>query len=670
MKFFICKVVILVILIYSANGNPLPSNNIDSLKHILAVTKKDNIAKIELLLKISEALIDNGRKESVTYSDMAYRIADSLNNDLFRAKSLKLTGNGWQNWGNNSKALEYLLKSKEIFFKINRLNEYAEVIRNIGETYRASGNLNESINELHEAQILFLKINDSIGLSKTYNRLAATYYEKHSQIKEFIDNGQNLMDKKIQYFDLYKKNVQMKSNYDSTIKYIELSNKIAEAINLVELKISTNLILGSLYTGTYQLDKSYNVYKQTLQYIYDNNVISEMPLALYDFAGWYYNNGDCKKALEYGLKSYDISQKYDYKVYQFLSAGILNLIYKRLGNYKVANNYLELYYENRLEYFKNNIEATIVTINYENELKSKEKEIDFSKKNNRVIIITSFSIILITVSFLFLFIRKNKKEQFLNAQLISKNEIITEQKEKLEEVNIEKDKFFSIIAHDLRNPLGTFKLITEMMHDTPEDFPENERIEYMKLMKDSANNVYSLLENLLEWSRSQRGKISFNPVLINMYDITKLTLDILIPTAINKKITLVNNLPLQLYLNADPNLVTTVIRNLISNAIKFSPEGGTIEVGNSFQPSEGFKPLEGCVVIYVKDNGVGMTEDTIKKLFRIDESITSKGTAGESGTGLGLILCKEFIEMHGGKIWVESKTGKGSTFYFSLKEAK
>ena len=136
-----------------------------------------------------------------------------------------------------------------------------------------------------------------------------------------------------------------------------------------------------------------------------------------------------------------------------------------------------------------------------------------------------------------------------------------------------------------------------------------------------------------------------------------------------KNIIIENNIKGSTIVYVEPYLITSVFRNLISNAIKFSQIGGRIEIGAIFEPSEGSKPSEGYVEIYIKDNGIGMDEKTINKLFRIDTSVTNFGTAGEKGTGLGLILCKEFVEKHGGKIWVESKIGKGSTFYFSLQKA-
>ena len=241
----------------------------------------------------------------------------------------------------------------------------------------------------------------------------------------------------------------------------------------------------------------------------------------------------------------------------------------------------------------------------------------------------------------------------LNVSLESKNK-------KLYELNATKDKFFSIIAHDLKNPLGSFREITKMLYDEYGSFDENEKLELLKLIKESSNQVYNLLENLLEWSQTQKGKIKYNPTDNDIRAIVDFSLQLHKLTADNKQITIINNIPENVSIFADASLLNTILRNLISNAIKFTPINGIVEIGLSNNPPDGF------LLIYVKDTGIGMTKDIIDKLFRIDENIISFGTNGEKGTGLGLLLSKEFTEKNGGKIWVESKEGKGSTFYFTV----
>jgi PAS domain S-box-containing protein len=236
----------------------------------------------------------------------------------------------------------------------------------------------------------------------------------------------------------------------------------------------------------------------------------------------------------------------------------------------------------------------------------------------------------------------------------------------LAEINESKDKFFSIIAHDLKTPFTGFLGLTKMMSENIHDFTLQELHEISIHLQKSASNLFQLLENLLEWSRMQRGITGFNPEICKLSLIIKQVLDIHTEASQQKLIELVSNIEEDITVKADVSMLNSVLRNLISNAIKFTPRGGRIEIGAT---SDGLH-LQGGVhlgtVIYVKDTGIGMNEKMISNLFRIDYDVSRHGTENESSTGLGLLLCKEFIEKHGGRIWVESEDGKGSTFFFSL----
>ncbi len=238
---------------------------------------------------------------------------------------------------------------------------------------------------------------------------------------------------------------------------------------------------------------------------------------------------------------------------------------------------------------------------------------------------------------------------------------VKEKKTELEIMNSTKDKFFSIVAHDLKNPLGGFREMSSMLYDNYATFEESERMNFLLMLKNSSNSLYQFLENLLDWARSQRGQIQFDPTECNLFFIAHNCLELLQLNADKKNITINNKIPMFISVVADSNLITTVLRNLISNAIKFTPQHGIITIGiNEYNESDE------VIIVFVKDTGVGMSKGTLDKLFRIECSTNGIGTAGETGTGLGLILCKEFIEKHNGKIGAESELGEGSTFYFTL----
>jgi len=236
---------------------------------------------------------------------------------------------------------------------------------------------------------------------------------------------------------------------------------------------------------------------------------------------------------------------------------------------------------------------------------------------------------------------------------------------KLKELNISKDKFLSIISHDLKTPFGQFISATELILDRIGEYDISQIEKLIRLLNEQAEQSYKLLENLLEWSRSQKGLIKFNPKPLCLGTLTNEIIDSLKQMAANKSILVTSTIKKGLFIYADKYMLSTILRNLISNAMKFTHEHGKVTLTSKYfmqKQSPGDKLLE----ISITDTGVGIREEEISKLFRIDTAFSTKGTSKESGTGLGLILCKEFVEKHGGQIWVESEVGKGSVFKFTL----
>jgi signal transduction histidine kinase len=235
---------------------------------------------------------------------------------------------------------------------------------------------------------------------------------------------------------------------------------------------------------------------------------------------------------------------------------------------------------------------------------------------------------------------------------------LVESEKYLQEVNATKDKFFSIIAHDLKSPLNTIIGFLQLLNDHVDAFSTDELKNFAGSMNKSVKNLLGLLDNLLHWSRSQTGTMEYNPIKIHLKDLINENINLLTGHAQSKGITLENHVPEQLYIKADMNMLQVVFRNLLSNAVKFTRKGGQIFVETVATDSG--------IEIAVKDNGVGMTQEKIDKLFNIGSLHISNGTAQEKGNGLGLLLCKEFVEKNKGKISVESQPGKGTAFIVSL----
>jgi signal transduction histidine kinase len=226
------------------------------------------------------------------------------------------------------------------------------------------------------------------------------------------------------------------------------------------------------------------------------------------------------------------------------------------------------------------------------------------------------------------------------------------------QLNSDKDLFISTLAHDLRSPFTVLLGLSDLLLENIRQYTLDEIENQVKILKNSAKDTFILLEDLLMWIRAQSGLISFKPQNLGLYQICKTIIDTFYSIAGKKDITIHNEIPVGVIVYADINMLKIVLRNLISNAIKFTNSGGAINISA--------ERIDSDIVISVRDNGIGIKPDILKNLFDISKIKNSRGTAQETGTGLGLWLCKEFVEKHHGKIRVESEFGKGSEFKFTL----
>lgn len=223
-----------------------------------------------------------------------------------------------------------------------------------------------------------------------------------------------------------------------------------------------------------------------------------------------------------------------------------------------------------------------------------------------------------------------------------------------------KERFFSMIAHDIRNPFSGILGLSGLLNEEAEKNGNPAHRKQMRSLHKSLVQVYELLENLLQWSQSETGKIAFNPKVQLLYSFVHEVINLHTALGKQKGITLENQIQSGLTARFDGNMLQTIIRNLLSNAIKFSSENSTIFLSAEIQGKE--------VVVKVRDEGIGMNREQLDRLFKADESISTPGTRNETGTGIGLILCKDFIARHGGRIWAESKLGEGTTVFFTLPD--
>jgi two-component system, sensor histidine kinase and response regulator len=253
---------------------------------------------------------------------------------------------------------------------------------------------------------------------------------------------------------------------------------------------------------------------------------------------------------------------------------------------------------------------------------------------------------------------KNKELALVNDALLKSRKMLKSKNRELNELNNAKDKFFSIIAHDLKNPLQALLLTSDLMNRYIDDVDIDKIREKTSNIKDATKQIIDLLNNLLQWSRSQTGRIKFEPEIIDFFTISDNILSLFRNQSAAKNIQIKSRIAPSTLVKADYNMLYTVARNVVSNAVKFTPNGGTVNITSHTENHS--------LIIKIEDSGIGIDEKNIKKLFRVDSTYTRVGTNKEHGTGLGLILCKDFIEKHNGSISVTSKVGEGTVFLISI----
>lgn len=514
------------------------------------------------------------------------------------------------------KALELNKQFDDIPTMARIFNKLGKINALMGKTEEAAGSYRQALNHKDEIQ------NPAIEAEALYN-LARLYGEQGDFERAMHDHKEALLIRRASHDktgeasslnaigDLYYKMKNEERALANHVAALEIRQTLKDKKGLAE---SYNNI-GALY---YQ-QKSFE------------RAVNNVQLAL--------EAGQESQSPEQVLKSYDL----------------LYRCYSELGDYKKALNYNELWqsYSELIQNEKKEQQLLETQNRYDLDKKQsqierlesirsqREKELQEQKKFRNVLIALVVLGFIIVVLVFYLYVMKRRSNRAL------------------QDLNATKDKFFSIISHDLKGPLNSFTSFSSLLISHTDSLSKDEIRMLAKDLDKSLKNLFDLLENLLEWSRSQTGNIDFTPETFDLNSVLDQNKELLQTQAQNKKITIENKYAGKQPITAHRHSVVTVIRNLISNAIKFTPEGGKITL-NAYQH-------QGEIIVSVADTGVGMKPDIIQKLFRIDTKHTTKGTANEKGTGLGLILCKEFIEKNGGRIWVESELGKGSTFYFTVK---
>ncbi|HNP20085.1 MAG TPA: tetratricopeptide repeat-containing sensor histidine kinase [Fulvivirga sp.] len=531
-------------------------------------------------------------------------------------------GGGYKQKGNLSNALEAYLKAVEISSENNDLISEGDAYTNIASLYTSFEDYNKSLNYYNKVIQLYDDKVDSSRLALLYiNYGYATY-------KASLYDSSILLLKKAIYFAQY-------ANYNGYTAYAQ-SN-----MALVMAK------LGRLAESENELNSAMEIMERNQ----DHYGLSD---CLVEIGGVYFEEGNIDLAIQKLTNGYNIAVKNGLKEQIQNGARFLSDAYQQLGDLQKALDFQTKYYTYRDSLINADQIRKLADLRTNYEVGQKQVEVDLltSEKRIQQIIIFSTAGGALLVAILLGLVYKNYRDKN------KINAILEEQKAQLEKLNTTKDKFFSIISHDLRGPVHAFSGISRLIKYAVEDKNQEELIEIANHVDKTADDLSGLLDNLLNWALQQQGHFPNVPEKIEVEELGNELKGIFSNMAKAKNIELTTLVPNNLALWGDKNTTRTIFRNLVNNALKFTPEGGKVSL---------LAELNGkSATVIVQDTGVGIAEDALKRLFEMDGKKSAYGTAGEKGLGLGLQLVYEFVEMNNGTIEVESEVGKGTRFIVNL----
>jgi len=683
------KILFFLNLIFTGNtslGLDLFQNNeINKIDSALRATKqsKSETEIIESLEYISSLYAENENFDSAhMIIDSAISITQKSGNKYLTAQTTGTKGKLYRQEGKFQNSLEILLKAYDLAKEINEKEIIMNVSNNLGVTYRRLAEDSKALEYHLEALQLAEEIGDlrNIAIASNSIGIIYTYQENYDEALPYYYKALELEQKRNNYLGIA-------INYNSIAWIYELKKDYQRAIEFYKKSLDANINnnnekgkaicysdLGKVYhtIGEYNLSLEY--YQKTLavnEKLGDKRYIAR---SLIYIGESYRDLGDYSKSLFHLEKGLRYAQQVNSKRLLMSAYEQLALTFEKtnqenlaLSNYKKFNVYKD-------SVFNEEKSNQIIEMQTRYETNKKEQENELLKNKNRfnesqiqrqrIVVVSIISILFLITFLVFVLLNSRRKQKRAILLLRKQNDEILKQKEEIQNQASDlkkavdtKNRFFSIIAHDLLSPFNTLIGMSELLKSNLNEISKEEISEYADLIYKRSNETHDLLTNLLDWSLSQTKGIEYHPQEIEIKQLIREKISLLNEQAKEKSISLKFIEGDEVLVFADVNMLSTIIRNLVSNAIKFTQKG---EVTLSYQ-----KELEFCKVS-IEDTGIGISEDNLSNLFKLDKPVSSKGTAGESGTGIGLILCKEFIKKNKGEIFVESIENVGSKFSFSV----
>lgn len=599
-------------------------------------------------------------------------VAEKIRDTSYITKTLSNLGLVYSYIGSADSSEHYLLRAIDFAEKSSDEDNMVKAMSDLSSVYTTQNRYGDAINLLREASAYYEKLNDALDLAIINIKMANLYMglNKFNESRECLQKAYNynkMQDKRdllpAIYNNLGNLFLQVAANTDSSKYYFLEVIKVADpGINAGSI-VSANINLGNVYYSEEEYSNALKHYLKAIKSDGIENLYQEYSAILINVgmvytamnkldSAEYYTNKGLQIAIKNSLLEYQKNAYLNLFRVDSLNNNLASAI-DNFRNYKSINDSI----------WNKELKDKVAELEVQHEIEKKEQANEILKRDNlikketinrqRILSALISLVLLLALILLFVIYRSRSKLKSLNIMLDQQNKELTE-------LDQTKDKFFSIIAHDLKSPFtALLGLITEL-DEQYDNYNTESKKEIIHSLKKSSHNTFNLLINLLDWARAQQGKIVNKPDNISLRPIVDKVFEILLTRASLKSHTLANNVPEDIKAYADANLLEAILINLINNAIKFTQREGRIAVSAIRD--------NGVIQVGVEDNGIGIPNTEIPGLFDLNSEYRMNGTENESGTGLGLLMCREYVSLMGGMIWVKSQPGKGSMFCFTVPE--
>lgn len=680
--------IVAIVLFGCINSNKAISIPIDSLQ-VSIRNQPNDTAKVINLIDLSKKYLKYQIDSSFFIVKDAIKLSKELNYSFGSARALNQLGLVYKYMSEYDSALIYYNEAMEAYNNLGIKSKQAGIYNRMANIYKRKGQFEKSLECFKSALDISISYKDSMLISAIYNNLGILYFDLgqynkaleyqmlNLSIKRTLKSNENIPIILMNIGNIYK----AKSSFEQAVEFYKQALAYLENTNYKYDQLLLFHNMGTLYEDNYKFQEAMVYYNKAVILEKEINDKEMLVFSMQGIGNVLIKTGNFKEGIKYLENSYVLANQIGDLRKEHLLSNNLYKAYENHGDYKKGLAYLKKYVAIEDSLFNLEGKKQIAELEQKYEAEKREQQIAFLEKEQaiqklklskreietkqksfqrNVLILVS----VLAISLLVYYFNDNKKRKKLNQILIKQNNKITDQRieiakqnDELIESNKTKDRLFQIIAHDLRSPLVSLDSIAQLIPYWVEEQDYNSLKKLSKNLELSVNNVLSLIDNLLNWALSQQGKFPYKPENLRLKENILETIEVYRPIAEIKNIDLKFTSSKDVMVFADRNMLFTVMRNLLNNAVKFTPEKGEIVVG--IDSNQQFAK------VWVKDSGIGIPKEKREMVFDLTNG-HGKGTNGETGKGLGLFFCKEFLTMNNGDIFIESAKGEGTTITFTL----